>query len=77
MINLSVPVLWTRRCDRKVIAHLILYGPKKVQITKSPRGESGRSFPDSHYFCKLADSEFVPSRWLMYSETTDCVLCFC
>jgi hypothetical protein len=57
MISLFDPALWPRRCDRKVIDHLILYGPKKVEPTNYPQDESRRHFSYSHYFRKLASNE--------------------
>jgi hypothetical protein len=36
MINLSDPALWRKIRDRKIIGHLILHGPKKVQLTHYP-----------------------------------------
>jgi hypothetical protein len=50
---------------------------QRVQLTNYSQDKSGRHFSDSHYFRKLANNEFVPRRWLMYSETADRVLCFC
>jgi hypothetical protein len=76
MINLSDPALWPKISDRKVIDHLILHGPKKVQLRHCRQDENGRHFSDSHYFRKLANNEFIPRRWLMYSETADRLFCF-
>jgi hypothetical protein len=61
----------------KFIDHVILYGSKKIQFTNYPQDESVRHFSDSHYFRKLANYEFFPRRWVMYSENTDHVFCFC
>jgi hypothetical protein len=77
MINLSDPALWPKIRDKKMIDHLILHGPKKVQLTYYPQDENGRHFSDSHCFRKLVKNGFIPLRWLMYSETADRVFCFC
>jgi hypothetical protein len=60
-----------------MINHLILHGTKNVQLTHCPQDENGRHFSDSHYFRKLANNEFIPRRWLMYSETADRMFSFC
>jgi hypothetical protein len=44
MINLSDPALWPKIRDRKMIDHLILQGPKKVQLTHYPQDENGCHF---------------------------------
>jgi hypothetical protein len=41
VINLSAPASWPKICDRKVIDHVMLYGPKEVQLTNYPQDESG------------------------------------
>jgi hypothetical protein len=76
-INLSDPTLWPKIHDRKMIDHLIVHCPKKVQLTHYPQDKNGHHLSDSHYFRKLANNEFIPRRWLMYSETADRVFCFC
>jgi hypothetical protein len=60
-----------------MIDHLILHDPKRVQLTHYPQDENHRHSSDSHYFRKLANNEFIPCRWLMYSETAARVFCFC
>jgi hypothetical protein len=77
MTNLSDPTLWPKICDRKIIDHLILHGPKKVLLTHYPQNENGCHFSDSHYFSSLANNEYIPRQWLMYSKTADCMFCFC
>jgi hypothetical protein len=59
-INLSDPALWPKIRDRKMMDHLILHGPKKVQLTHYPQDGNGHHFSDSHYFCKLENNEFIP-----------------
>jgi hypothetical protein len=76
MINLSDPTLGPKIRDRTMTDHLILHGPKKVQLTHYPQDENGH-FSDSHYFCKLVNNEFILRRWLMYSETVDCMFFSC
>jgi hypothetical protein len=76
MINLADPALWPKIHERKMIDHLILHGPKKVQYTHYPQDENSH-FSDSHCFRKLANNEFIPRLWSMYSETEDLVFCFC
>jgi hypothetical protein len=66
MINLSDPALWPKIYDRKMINHLILHGPKKVQLMHYPQDENdGHHFSDCHYLSKLANNEFIPHQWLM------------
>jgi hypothetical protein len=77
VINLFDPGLWPKIRDRGVIDHLIPYFRTKFSLHIILKMKSGRHFSDCHYFRKLTNNEFVLRRWLMYSETTGCVFCFC
>jgi hypothetical protein len=60
MINSSDPALWPKIRYRKIIGHLVLHGPKKVQLTHYLQNENDLHFSDSHYFRELANNEFIP-----------------
>jgi hypothetical protein len=53
---ISDPAKWPKIYVSKITDHLILYGPKKVQLMNYPQNENGGHFSDGHYFHKLANS---------------------
>nr|XP_022906932.1 zinc finger MYM-type protein 1-like [Onthophagus taurus] len=74
--NLQDPATWPP-INEKVRKLLIQLGPTKKQNVLYPSDDNGRKFSDTYYYRKMPSSESVPRDWLMYSEKSNSVFCFC
>lgn len=52
-------------------------GPIQKKGLMYPKSNNGRKFSDTYYNRKMENGELVPRTWLLFSESTNSVFCFC
>ncbi|XP_025191145.1 zinc finger MYM-type protein 5-like [Melanaphis sacchari] len=71
------PALWPKVISSKLKDLIISYGPRQVFLKQYPKDDKDRHFSSIHYSRTLPNNELIPRRWLIYSESSDRVYCFC
>lgn len=71
------PALWPKVISSKLKDLIISYGPRQVFSKQYPKNNKDRHFSSIHYSRTLPNNELIPRRWLIYSESSDRVYCFC
>ncbi|CAD0206693.1 unnamed protein product [Chrysodeixis includens] len=75
--NIADPATWPPIRNSKIIDYIINTGPLQTHCDDYPKNDTGRHFSNSHFIKKLANSETIQRRWLVYSISKDRVYCFC
>lgn len=80
-LNLEVdiikdPAKWPVIND-KIKLLLVKNNPIQKNLNYYPLDDSKRKFSDVHYFKTLPNGEKLKRTWLIYSESSDSVFCFC
>ena len=71
------PALWPKQLSDSAHCSIVQRGPLQVKDRIFPRNEDGRRFTSSSYYMQMKNGEQISRSWLVYSETKDCVICFC
>lgn len=70
---------WPLLVNSSIIDEIVIRGPvnNKIQNDKYPRNSNGRHFSNVHFQRVMPNGEIYDRRWLVYSQSTDKVFCFC
>lgn len=63
-------------CDKMKLL-LVKNNPLQINLNYYPLDDSKRKFSNVHYFKTLSNGEKLNRTWLIYSESSDSVFCFC
>ena len=74
--NIDDPSNWYK-IDQKFIDFIVERGPLKRDEVNFPMDNAGRHFSSFHYIRHLSNGEKQDRRWLVYSNASDKVFCFC
>lgn len=77
---LENPAEWPLAIEMKryIIDRIVMIGPKKILENRSyPLDEQKRHFSHYHVYRNCENGEKIKRRWLIYSNTSDKVYCFC
>ncbi|XP_058202748.1 uncharacterized protein LOC131317191 [Rhododendron vialii] len=74
--NIDDPSIWDK-IDQKFIDFIVERGPLKRDKVNFPMDNAGRRFLCFHYIHRLSNGEKQDGRWLVYSNASDKVFCFC
>ncbi|KAG5553188.1 hypothetical protein RHGRI_011152 [Rhododendron griersonianum] len=74
--NIDDPSNWDK-IDQKFIDFIVERGPLKRDKVNFPMDNAGRRFSCFHYIRRLSNGEKQDRRWLVYSNASDKVFCFC
>lgn len=70
---------WPSYLSSQVIDMIVEEGPQngKLDDDKYPKNEKGRHFSNSHFKKSMPNGEVYERQWLVYSNSTKKVYCFC
>nr|XP_054592229.1 zinc finger MYM-type protein 1-like [Nothobranchius furzeri] len=69
--------LWPKELTDKERCSIVQKGPVKVKDRSFPKNQEGRRFTVSNCYLQMRNGEKIARSWLMYSESKDCIMCFC
>ncbi|KAL4083493.1 hypothetical protein QTP88_028809 [Uroleucon formosanum] len=80
-LNLDVeiikdPAKWPEINDKMKLL-LVKNNPLQINLKYYPFDDYKRKFSNAHYFKTLSNGEKLNRTWLIYSESSDSVFCFC
>ena len=76
-LEFSDPAHWPSVLSDEHTKFIVEKGPCHIKNYDYPTDKNGRRFLERYYDRHLANSETVNRVWLVYSPSTDSVLCFC
>ena len=70
------PALWPKKFTAEERCSIVCKGPIQISVEFS-KNQEGRRFTSNNYHIQMKNGEKINRTWLIYSESWDCVMCFC
>ena len=71
------PALWPKKLTAEERCAIVRKGPIQISVLEFPKNQEGRRFTSNNYCFQMKNGEKINRTWLIYSESGDCVMCFC
>ena len=71
------PAYWPQHISSDQRVDIVRRGPVQIEDLDFPHSHTHRRFTKERYFMKMKNGEKIRRSWLVYSQSSDAVFCFC